>query len=861
MKHHDHPARANLLGLVFFVTCLASSLLISSLPAQASEVESPAARLDYAPAAYTQAPAANVEAPSANVEAPAANVEAPAANVAAPAAPAREHSALAREPIVLKPLEPMPEHKLTTRNVVDALASRHYVHKRLNDELSSRVFDAYLEDLDPSRSYLLQSDVNEFNIHRHNLDNALRFGNLKPAFDIFNRYQQRVIERFQKVLDTLNGGIEQFDFSRDELLSLNRKETPWAKSTAELDDLWRRRLKDSILSLKLADKEPADIQKLLIKRYTNRLTRTRQTNSEDVYQLYMNAFTKIYDPHTQYFSPRTTENFNINMSLSLEGIGAVLRMEDEFTMVERLVTAGPAEKAGQLKPNDKIIGVGQGETGEIVDVVGWRLDEVVSLIRGKKGTTVRLDIIPAASDSKQAKVIKIVRNKVKLEDQSAKSEVMEIEQLGHTYRIGVVDIPAFYVDFQAMQNRDPNFKSTTRDVAKLILDLMKQNVDGLVIDLRSNGGGALQEARELTGLFIDQGPTVQVRKKSNSVDILDDRNPGVLYDGPLAVLVNRLSASASEIFAGAIQDYQRGLVIGTRTFGKGTVQALLPLNRGQLKLTQAKFYRISGDSTQHKGIIPDILYPPRFDPDSIGESTLEHPIAWDQIDAAKHNLTHTLHDLLPELQAMHAHRAADNPEFKYLKDAFAYRQERNEVKTITLNEAERIAEKDNAEAFWVALENRKRQAQGKDPIESLDDLNDTEIDNEKEAEVNPSAGAAIVPLAENQAAGEEGPAGVDNPGGEIPAGEMPETSAGNSPAAASTATVTGSEMAVTSTNPANSPGASINQPNNADTSASSTKQKDEETLDPWLIESGQVLIDLLNLKSLTASANQLRAEG
>ncbi|MCS5575373.1 MAG: S41 family peptidase, partial [Pseudomonadales bacterium] len=355
------------------------------------------------------------------------------------------------------------------------------------------------------------------------------------------------------------------------------------------------------------------------KRFRNRLSRTQKTNSEDVYQLYMNSYTRTYDPHTQYFSPRTSENFNINMSLSLEGIGAALQLEDEYTKVISLIPAGPADKTGQLKPNDRIVGVGQGEAGEMVDVIGWRLDEVVQLIRGKKGTIVRLDVIPAANpDDSASRIISITRNKVELEEQSAQSEVIELEQFGHVHKIGVIDIPTFYVDFKALQIGDRNFKSTTRDVKRLLRELIAEKVDGVVIDLRDNGGGSLQEAKMLTGLFIDRGPTVQIRSKSNRVDILDDRDISVIYDGPLAVLVNRLSASASEIFAGAIQDYERGIIIGSQTFGKGTVQSLLPLNRGQLKLTQAKFYRISGESTQERGIIPDIIYPANYDPNSIG---------------------------------------------------------------------------------------------------------------------------------------------------------------------------------------------------------------------------------------------------
>ncbi len=656
------------------------------------------------------------------------------------------------------------------------------------------------------------------------MDNALRRGDLRPAFEIFNRYHERVVTRFEKVLATLEDGIEQFDFSRDEELMIDREEAPWATTNEELDDLWRRRLKDSVLNLKITDKEPEKIQELLVKRFTNRLSRSRQTNSEDVYQLYMNSFTKTYDPHTQYFSPRTSENFNINMSLSLEGIGAVLQLEDEYTKVVSLVPAGPADKAGQLKPNDKIVAVGQGESGELVDVIGWRLDEVVQLIRGKKDTVVRLNVIPATSDTGESKVIHIVRNKVQLEEQSAQAEVIEIEQFGAKHKIGVIDIPTFYVDFKALQKGDRNFKSTTRDVKRLIRELEEEDVEGIVIDLRDNGGGSLQEAKTLTGLFIDRGPTVQIRSKSNRVDILDDRDVRVVYDGPLAVLVNRLSASASEIFAGAIQDYHRGVIIGSQTFGKGTVQSLLPLNRGQLKLTQAKFYRISGESTQHKGVIPDIAYPSSYDPDSIGESTLERPLVWDRIQATRYRVKHSIQHLVPELRTLHSDRVSTNPEFNYLKEAFAYRKARNEDNTITLNEQARLDEKSARETFWLDLENRKREALGQDTIASLDELDEETVTvaDASEASTSPATpldgGAVIVP---------DQPAGSENP-------------------------VEGSEMAIVT------PPDSAGEPPAAELDSEAEAPEDP---DPYLVESGHILLDLISLEERTAAERARRSQG
>lgn len=702
-------------------------------------------------------------------------------------------------------LEPMAIHSTTTQNIVDALASRHYVPAVLDDDLSSRIFDTYLEDLDPSKSYFLKSDIDQFEAYRFEMDNALRRGDLKPAFDIFNRYHERVVDRFQKVLAMLEEGIDRFDFTRPEELLIDRDKAPWATTTEQLDDLWRKRIKDAVLNLKLAEKEQEKIQELLVKRFSNRLVRARQTNSEDVYQLYMNSFTKTYDPHTQYFSPRTSENFNINMSLSLEGIGAVLQLEDEYTKVVSLVPAGPADKTGLLKPNDKIIAVGQGQEGDMVDVIGWRLDEVVQLIRGKKDTVVRLDIIPAnGNEAGESKTIQITRNKVQLEEQSAQSSIIEIEQFGHVHKIGVVDIPTFYVDFKALQKGDRNFKSTTRDVRKLIRELMAEEVDGIVIDLRDNGGGSLQEAKTLTGLFIDRGPTVQIRSKSNRVDILDDRDIRVIYDGPLAVLVNRLSASASEIFAGAIQDYARGVIIGSQTFGKGTVQSLLPLNRGQLKLTQAKFYRISGESTQHKGIIPDIIYPSSYDPDSIGESTLDRPLPWDKIKATAYHTKSNVSLYVPELRSLHVGRVATNPEFNYLKEAFAYRKAQNEDDTVSLNEAVRISERNDREAFWLALENKKREALGMDVVASLSDL------DEEEPQV----------------------AGIETPAATSGAAIVPDRQEGDEAEPAE-----GSEMA----------GAGVVEMNQT------AEVDDDEAEDPYLVETGHILLDLISLKERTAA--------
>lgn len=711
-------------------------------------------------------------------------------------------------------LEPLPVHSNTTRNIVDALASRHYVSTLLDDELSSQIFDNYIDDLDPSKSYFLASDIKNFERLRYDMDNTLRRGNVEPAFEIFNVYHRRVVDRFEQVIAKLEAGID-YDFSLDESLVLDREDEPFAETTAELDDLWRKRIKNAVLNLKLADKDMAATQELLIKRYKNRLARTLQTNSEDVYQLYMNSFTKTYDPHTQYFSPRTSENFNINMSLKLQGIGAVLQREDEYTKVVSLVPAGPAQKSKLIFPEDKIVAVGQGE-GEMVDVIGWRLDEVVQLIRGEKDTVVRLDIIPAA-DPDNTKTIALTRNTVKLEEQSAKSDIIEIEQFGAVHKIGVIDIPTFYIDFQALQAGEKDYRSTTRDVQKLLVELMQEGVEGVVIDLRDNGGGSLQEAKTLTGLFIDRGPTVQIRSKSNRVDILNDRDIRTIYDGPLAVLVNRLSASASEIFAGAIQDYERGVILGNQTFGKGTVQSLLPLNRGQLKLTQAKFYRISGESTQHKGIVPDIEFPNDFDPEAIGESSLDAPLPWDKIKATGYRTKRSIAPLLGDLRARHSERAVKDPEFHYMEQALAYRKERRNIKEVSLNEATRIAEQEAADAFWLKIENEKRVAQGLDTVASLDDLNKEKA----AARIAQAGGAATTP----DASSEEG----DNKDEE---------------------TLVGNEMAGV----VEMPSSEIE----GETEVAETETEDDEP-DAYLIESSNILLDLIASAKQTADKRALPA--
>ena len=630
-------------------------------------------------------------------------------------------------------LTPLEVHRSTSLTVLEQLRHNHYVRKSLDDGISTEVFDKYLDALDGGRAYFLASDIEEFEQYRYELDDALKRGDLKPAFSIFNRYQSRVVDRLQYLLNQIEAGLDKIDFSVDEQLEIDREHAAWPATAAQQDDHWRLRLKAAVLGMLLNGKELTEISELLTKRYKNRLKQTLQNKSEDAFQLYVNAFATTYDPHTQYFSPRTSQNFNINMSLSLEGIGAVLKSEDDYTSVVRLVPAGPADKAGDLKPADRIISVGQGEQGPLVDVVGWRLDDVVELIRGPKGSTVRLEIVPAETDDDVSKVIAITRNTVELEEQAAQAKLLTLHDGTQDRRIGVIDVPTFYVDFKASQQGDPNYRSTTRDVATLIDQLKDEGIEALIIDLRNNGGGSLQEADTLTGLFIETGPTVQVKSARRRANIYSDVDEAIAWDGPMAVMVNRLSASASEIFAGAIQDYGRGLVIGSQTFGKGTVQTLIPLNRGQLKITAAKFYRVSGQSTQHQGVLPDIAFPELFDINEVGESALDDAMPWDMIQPAIYDQDTHLQPLLGTLRDKHTARVADNADFNYFKSFAAKARENAQRTHLSLNRAQREAEKASDDKWRLDLENGLRAAKGKTLAKDLDHLEELE-EQEREGE-------------------------------------------------------------------------------------------------------------------------------
>ncbi|MET4161075.1 carboxyl-terminal processing protease [Marinobacterium sp. MBR-111] len=641
-------------------------------------------------------------------------------------------------------LAPEPIHTQTMLDVVTSLQQGHYNRIDIDDQLSEAVLDQYLATLDPERSHFLASDIQQFEQWRHLLDDQILQGETEAAFEIFNRYQERRLQRLNYMISTLEDESNTWDFNRDDVLEGDRSEAEWIKTDAELQQLWRKQLKSSLLSLKLADKTTEEAQEVLLRRYQNQKQRTDQAKSDDVFESFVNALTHEFDPHTQYFSPQGSENFQINMSLSLEGIGAVLQSENDQTKVVRLVPAGPADKTGQLKPADIIVGVGQGEDGAIEDVVGMRLDDVVSKIRGPKGTLVRLEVIPADAVDRQArKVIRIERNKVKLEEQAARKRVLELNRDGKEFKLGVIEIPTFYIDFEALQKGDPDYKSTTRDVEKLIHELREEKIDGLIVDLRNNGGGSLREANELVGLFIQRGPTVQIRDASGRVDILGDFDPKVAWDGPMAVIVNRLSASASEIFAGAIQDYNRGILIGNRTFGKGTVQTLQPIEHGQVKLTHAKFYRISGDSTQHRGVEPDIHLPSLYTVEDIGESALDKALPWDQVRPVRHGRFPSLSPFMQQLLERHQARTEADPDFIFMRKQVEHLEKQKKITHITLNQDTLQQERETNENWLLSVENERRAGLGLPPVKTLAEVDDTLPKDEQGRPINPESEAIL----------------------------------------------------------------------------------------------------------------------
>jgi carboxyl-terminal processing protease len=640
-------------------------------------------------------------------------------------------------------------HGETAVSLLEELQTKHYSEINIDDNFSSAAFDSYLDILDGSHLYFLKSDVDELSVYRYTLDDSLKEGSVEPGFEIYNRYYKRVLERLIYAINRIETNIPEMDFTLDESISIDREDAPYANTVEELDEIWRLRLKNSVLSLRLTDDTNEEIEEKLSKRYRNQLSQILKTNERDIFQTYLSTVAKVVDPHTAYFSPRDSENFNMGLSLSLQGIGAQLTSEDEYTKVVELIKGGPAERGAELKAGDRIIAIGQGVDGDLQDVVGMRLDDVVSQIRGEKGTVVRLNVIPAdAVTESSATVVSITRDTVKLEDQSAKKEVIELSYSGQDYKIGVIDLPTFYFDFEAASRGEEDFKSSTRDVRNLLEELKEEEVDAVVVDLRNNGGGSLSEANQLVGLFIETGATVQIRYsgiRNGFTRPFGDNDPEVAYDGPLAVLVNRTSASASEIFAGAIQDYQRGVVLGGQTFGKGTVQEIIPMDYGQVKLTRSKFYRISGASTQHRGVIPDITFPDFYDAyEDIGESSLDGALPWDTVRPVEYRTYNSIQTMLPELQNLHNERAKTSPDFIYLLGQIERTRTLREKETFSLNELVVKQEREDRRREEFDAENMRRALKGipleewkedEDAEENSTEFTDEEtilVDNEEE---------------------------------------------------------------------------------------------------------------------------------
>ncbi|HEX8613731.1 MAG TPA: carboxy terminal-processing peptidase [Telluria sp.] len=603
------------------------------------------------------------------------------------------------------PLKPVATQTQAASWAATVFGRHHYKITPLDDAMSEKIFDRYLKSLDSDRLHFLQSDIDGFEPIRTRLDDAIKAENLTTPFSMYSLYQQRFNERFAYSRELLKG---KFDFTTDETFQIDREKAAWPKNIEEARDLWRKRVKNDWLRLKLAGKDDKSIRETLDKRYENYVGRMGKVDSEDVFMTFMNAYATSIEPHTNYLGPRSADNFAIAMRLSLDGIGAVLQQREDYTVIREIVVGSPAGMSGKLKVGDRIVGVAQADSPGFTDVLGWRIDDVVQLIRGPKESVVRLNVLPvdAGTDGKTVTVA-LVRKKINMEEQAAKKTIIEVKDGGVKRRVGVISLPTFYLDFEARRRGDKDYKSATRDVARILGELKKEKVDNVLIDLRNNGGGALGEAVELTGLFIDKGPVVMQRSADGGVAVESDTQPGLAWDGPMGVLINRGSASASEIFAAAIQDYGRGLVLGEPSFGKGTVQTLVNLDRGnpgekarygELKMTIAQFFRINGGTTQLRGVTPDIKMPVTSDPEGFGESSYDNALPWVAIKPVAYTPSGNLKQLIAPLQKRHETRIAKDKDFQYLQEDMAELRKLRKENVISLNESVRRKERDALEA-------------------------------------------------------------------------------------------------------------------------------------------------------------------
>jgi carboxyl-terminal processing protease len=600
-------------------------------------------------------------------------------------------------------LQPTVTQKKVERLVYGILSNYHYRKIPVNDSLSSKIYDAYLKELDPNKVYFLASDIKELEDYRFTIDEQLNLGDLTSAFKIFNLYQVRMKERFAFIHEVLN---QKQDFSIDETYAPNRDKATWANSKSELNDYWRKDIKRQLLDWKIGGKADTTAVRELKDRYKRSEKYIAKTKSEDVFQIFMNAYTESIDPHTSYMIPKAAQEFNKDMAQSFEGIGATLRLEGDYVTIQDLVPGGPAFKSKLINPKDRIVGVAQGDDGAFVDVIGWFTDDAVKLIRGTKGTVVRLKLLPASGvTGSPTSEVRLVREKIKMEEQKAKKEMLLLMRDGKPYKLGLITIPMFYRDFEGARKKEQDFNSTSADVRKFLNEFKQEGIDGLVLDLRNNGGGSLIEAVDLTGLFISQGPVVQRKQSDGRISQEIDRNPDIAYDGPMSIMINRFSASASEIFAAAIQDYKRGVIIGEQSYGKGTVQSVVDLSNylsdekeevGQLKITLEKFYRINGSSTQHKGVSPDFALPSAFSAEEFGESSQPSALPWDMIPTTNYKVVQNVNqESLNKLQSAFQFRLKTKPELIKLREDFDRWKKLKEQNSIALQFEKRKKELDD----------------------------------------------------------------------------------------------------------------------------------------------------------------------
>jgi len=617
------------------------------------------------------------------------------------------------------------DHVKLTNEIIEILEKHHFTKKKYLS-IKTEALNSFLDRLDPSRSVFLEKEVNSFAAKNLEAEINDQHASLEQAFKIFELYRSRYVERYQ-LQKSLLSEIETLDLRQNRKILKDRTESDRKETIEDLERLWEDLLINDVIQLNLSGNDFNETKNKLTKRIDNQFNFFERTKSEDVIDLYINSIALTYGPHTTYMSPKRTEDFDIDMSLSLEGIGALLSNDGLYTTIASLVPGGPAEKSNKLKPNDRIVGVAQETEDVITDVIGWRIDDVVQLIRGPKNTEVKLEVIPATSlDESQTKIITLTRNFVKLEDQAAQKRIINIKKSDSEYKLGVVELPAFYMDFDAYQRREYDFRSSSKDVKDLIRGMKNNDIDGLIIDLRNNGGGSLLEANALAHLFLGAGTKVQVKTSSGSIHGLGERRGFQFYDGPLVILVNRFSASASEILAGAIQDYERGLILGTDTFGKGTVQRVQALSSGQIKFTESKFYRVSGKSTQSKGISPDIYLPSPINTEEFGENKLPGALEYDSIAKTRVRDFNRLNTSTSLLSSEHEVRVNDSVLFKHHKKLKAWRKAQQEEKFLELHIDNRKTEKENKEAELLTMENDLRKEIGLNTFESYQAFLDRE---------------------------------------------------------------------------------------------------------------------------------------